>query len=247
MTKTANALAIVCTLLCAVLFAGCGEVAAPDCTEAMLVPETSAVTVATAEKHAETSEAPGPAYAPLAQGQFLEPLESFSWEREFAPEYVMLHFTSAVVLSREDPYNLDAVRKIFTDGGVSIHYIIDREGNVYCYVPETRVAWHAGKGTFAGEERLTNAMNKYSIGIELLAIGSRSDMAQYLTGAEYAALDASLIGFTDAQYASLSALVADVCARNDIAFDRDHVIGHEAYNTAKSDPGELFDWARLFE
>lgn len=235
MRKTVNAALVVCVLL---LLWGCGE-SIPAYTE-------TSVPSQTVETVAET-EAPKSLYSPLATEQYLMPLEDFSWEREYAPEYVMLHFTSAVVLSKEDPYNVDMVRGIFVDGGVSIHYIIDRDGTVYCYVPETRAAWHAGKGAFAEDERLTNAMNKYSIGIELIAIGSKSDMAQYLTGAEYESLDASLIGFTDAQYASLSALVADICARNDIAFDRDYVIGHEEYSPAKSDPGELFDWDRLFE
>lgn len=238
--KTVKITAALCTLVCTALLWGCGE-AVPAPVEATLQTsaETEAVTVRT--------EAPKPAYSPLAKAWFLEPLEDFSWEREFAPEYVMLHFTSAVVLSREDPYDLETVRNIFVDGGVSIHYIVDRDGTVYCYIPETRAAWHAGKGSFAGDARLTNAMNKYSIGIEVVAIGAKGDMAQYLTGAEYAALDASLIGFTDAQYASLSALVADICARNGIAFDREHIIGHEEYNPAKSDPGALFDWDRVLE
>ena len=243
MRKTAKFILAFCTCVCVALFAGCGE-AVPDCTADAFAIQTVAITE---ETYAVAEQESVLAYSPLAKAEFLEPLEDFSWEREFAPEYVMIHFTSAVMLSRTDPYNSDAVRKIFTDGGVSIHYIIDRGGEVYCYIPETRAAWHAGKGEFAGEERLTNAMNKYSIGIELMAIGSKRDMAQYLTDAEYAALDAKQIGFTDAQYASLSALVQDVCTRNGIAFDRDHVIGHEEYNPKKSDPGELFDWNRFFE
>ena len=90
-------------------------------------------------------------------------------------------------------------------------------------------------------------MNKYSVGVEIVAIGSKNDMAQYLEAWEYNALDESLIGFTDAQYESLRNLVSDICQRNDIPFDREHVIGHEEYNKNKSDPGELFDWERLFE
>ena len=220
------------------VFAGCGDV------EERLPVTTEEVTVITAPT--TTSVAEPPAFSPIAKEQFLMPIEEYSWEREFSPEYVMLHFTSAVVVSRDDPYNMETVRKIFEDGGISIHYVIDRDGGVYCYMPETRAAWHAGKGTFASDERLTNAMNKYSIGIEMLAIGSVGDMAQYLTKDEYEALDESLIGFTDAQYESLSSLVYDICERNAITFDREHVIGHEEYNSQKRDPGELFDWERLF-
>ena len=63
---------------------------------------------------------------------------------------------------------------------------------------------------------------------------------------EYNALDKSHIGFTDAQYASLGSLVRDICERNAIPFDNEHIIGHDMYNPAKSDPGELFDWNKLF-
>lgn len=230
---------LICAL-CAV-FSGC----AAQETHEQETQETSDSSVATVEIVAEP-EIPI-TVSPLATADFLDPLDGYSWEREYAPEYVMLHFTSAVVLSKNDPYNMETVRKIFEDGGVSIHYIIDREGSIVCYIPEDRAAWHAGKGSFAKDERFTNGMNKYSIGIELLAIGSENDMIQYLTKEEYRALDASLIGFTDAQYASLKALVADICQRNGIAFDAEHVIGHDMYSSAKSDPGELFDWDRIFD
>ena len=184
--------------------------------------------------------------SPLASENFLLPLENYSWEQENKPEYIVLHFTSAVVLSRSDPYDMEKVRGIFEDNEISIHYIIDRNGNIECYIPENRSAWHAGRGEFAGDEKLTNAMNKYSIGIEILAIGSQSDMSQYLTSTEYNALDEEFIGFTDAQYASLKSLASDICERNGIPFDRAHVIGHSEYNSSKSDPGELFDWNMVF-
>ena len=176
---------------------------------------------------------------------FLTPVEEYSWEREFDPEYVMIHFTSAVVEHRDDPYNMDHIRQIFVDYDISIHYIIDRDGTVRCYIPEDRVAWHAGKGEWAGDEKYTNKMNHYAIGIEIAAVGSARDMEIYLTEEEYQAMDDSLKGFTDAQYDALKLLVEDICARNNIPADRDHVIGHQEYSPAKNDPGELFDWSRI--
>lgn len=202
---------------------------------------TSAIT----EETVTTEAVEADVVSPLAREDFLTPLEDFSWEREFDPEYVMIHFTSAVVTDRSDPYNIEKVRRVFTDAGVSINYIVDRDGSVRCYVPENRAAWHAGKGELAGNGKYTNKMNKYSIGIELIAIGSQADMAQYLTPAEYAALDQSLIGFTEAQYESLAALVKDICERSSIPLDRAHVIGHSEYSEGKSDPGELFNWSRI--
>lgn len=176
---------------------------------------------------------------------FLLPVEEYSWEREFAPEYVMIHFTSAVVEHRDDPLNMDYIRQIFVDYDISVHYIIDREGTVRCYVPEERVAWHAGKGEWANDEKYTNKMNHYAIGIEIAAIGSQKDMEIYLTEEEYAALDDRFKGFSDAQYDALKLLVEDICARYGIPADRDHVIGHQDYSPSKNDPGELFDWSRI--
>lgn len=185
--------------------------------------------------------------SPFAKEDFLVPLDKYSWDREYAPEYVMLHFTSAVVISKDDPYNMSLIRGIFEDNEVSINYIVDRDGSVLCYIPEDRAAWHAGKGTFGGDERFTDAMNKYSIGIEIVAMGSQKDMAQYMSAQEYNELCDSLKEFTDEQYLSLKALVKDICQRNDIPFDKEHVIGHDMYNPQKNDPGELFDYNRIFE
>ena len=184
--------------------------------------------------------------SPYAVSEILNPVDNHSWELTEKPEYVVLHFTSAVVLSKDDPFNLDTVRNIFTENSLGIQYIIDREGIIHCWIPETRAAWHAGKGTFADNEKYTNAMNKYSIGIEMLAIGSKKDTAQYLTSEEYDALNPEFIGFTDAQYESLGKLVRDICNRNGIPFDSEHIIGHDMYNPLKTDPGELFSYDRLF-
>ena len=176
---------------------------------------------------------------------FLLPIEEFSWEREYAPEYVMIHFTSAVMTHREDPYNLSYVRQTFVDYDVSVHYIIERDGTVHCYIPEDRVAWHAGKGEWNNDPKYTNKMNYYAIGIELVGMGSEEDMSIYMSAGEYRKLDSSLKCFTSEQYSSLKALVKDICDRNDIPMDRDHVIGHEDYSPTKNDPGQLFDWSEI--
>jgi N-acetyl-anhydromuramyl-L-alanine amidase AmpD len=58
-------------------------------------------------------------------------------------------------------------------------------------------------------------------------------------------LDKSLRGFTDAQYTALAALLEDVCGRNGIPMDRQHIIGHQDYSAQRNDPGQLFDWQRI--
>lgn len=180
-----------------------------------------------------------------ARKEYLQPLEDFSKKRVENPEFVVVHFTSAVVISPKDPYNMDTVRSIFVDYKVSVHYIIHRDGTVSCYIPEERVAYHAGYGSWKDDPKYKDSLNEYSVGIELVAIGSQKDMQQYLTKAEYEKLSPDLIGYTDAQYDALKRLVADICQRNQIPMDRDHIIGHQEYSSKKSDPGELFDWDQL--
>lgn len=176
----------------------------------------------------------------------LLPVEEYSDPREEDVTHIVVHFMSAVRDHRENPYDWAAVRQTLVDGGVSAHYAIGRDGTIYRLIPEDRVAWHAGKGSWQGDERYTDRMNRYSIGIELLGIGTEEEMAAYLTPEEYAQIPQELRGFTDEQYASLQALIDDIRRRHPgIAYDRDHILGHDEYAPRKSDPGALFDWSRL--
>ena len=240
------------------LAAGCSGEQSPVCLPEETENKAPASTeTAAAATYAETDkpEQPAETNAPsdgnilssLAEPDYLLPFTDYSWEREFDLEYVVVHFTSNVVNDRSNPYSIDAVKKILESTKTSAHYIIDRDGSVKCFIPENYAAWHAGAGTFANDEKYTNKMNKYSIGIEILAIGSQSDMATYLTPAEYQALSKELIGFTNEQYESLKLLIKDICQRYSIPYDRNHIIGHEEYNPKKADPGELFDWDKLFD
>lgn len=176
---------------------------------------------------------------------YLLPLEEYSWERKYDPEFIMIHFSSAVVNHPDDPYNIQYIRDTFVEYNVSTHYIIERDGTIHCYIPEDCVAWHAGKGEWKDDPRYTNNMNQYAIGIELVTIGSEKDMEMYMTDDEYERLDDSLKGYTQEQYDALKLLVEDLCERYGIPMDREHVIGHEEYSESKTDPGELFDWSKI--
>ncbi len=171
--------------------------------------------------------------------------EEYSSVREYPVEYVMVHFCSEVVNNKNDPFNAANIKKTFEKNSVSINYIILRDGTIQCWIPEQRVAWHAGKGVWNGEEKYTNKMNKYSIGIELTAIGSKNDMKQYVSSSYYNSIPKAFIGFTDEQYESLVALLSDICHRWSVPIDRDHIIGHSEYSSLKTDPGELFDWGKV--
>ncbi len=209
------------------------------------IPTTTTVPTVTTVPTEPVGPAPVVNMYPGAIEDYLLPLETYSDERLYPPEMVMIHFCSAVKIDEKDPYNIDLVRGTFIDYEVSTHYIIERDGTIRCYIPEDRVAWHAGNGKWPLDERFNNAMNQYAIGIEMVAMGSKKDMSIYMSGKKYDALDQSLMGFTQEQYTALQALVNDLCLRYDIPLDREHIIGHDEYAKSKRDPGELFDWSKI--
>lgn len=166
-------------------------------------------------------------------------------------DMIMLHFCSDVIEHPENPFNPDRIAEIFTSYTVSAHYLIGRDGTVYRFVPEERVAFHAGKGTVPWAPKRNNRLNEYSIGIEMLNVGSAEDMAIFMKPDKYAAFAKAhpdWIGYTDAQYAALKALIEDIRSRHPgIKFDRKHIIGHSEYagEARRTDPGTTFNYERI--
>ncbi len=110
------------------------------------------------------------------------------------------------------------------EAGVSAHYLIDREGDVYRLVPETERAWHAGVASWRG----ISDVNSASIGVELENKGHEFGPEPY----------------SDTQMAALLTLAGDIAARHAIAAR--NVVGHsDVAPSRKEDPGEWFDWAGL--
>jgi N-acetyl-anhydromuramyl-L-alanine amidase AmpD len=175
------------------------------------------------------------------------PLLGNSKERQEKISHVVIHFVSNVAENPKEPYIVEDIYKIFSKNGLNVHYVIDRNGNIYSLVPENYVAFHAGNGSLPDFSHLTNKMNSHSIGIELLGIGTKEEMAIFLTEKEYAKIDPANIGFTSAQYAALSSLINDILARNPgILPNRKHIVGHSEYaGKRRTDPGALFDWGKL--
>lgn len=101
---------------------------------------------------------------------------------------------------------------------VSAHFLIRRDGELIQFVSCAQRAWHAGVSCWRGRA----ACNDFSIGIELEGCDS--------------------VAFADAQYQTLTALVAELRARHPIA----EVVGHcDIAAGRKTDPGPCFDWTRL--
>ncbi|MCB1490165.1 MAG: N-acetylmuramoyl-L-alanine amidase [Bauldia sp.] len=107
---------------------------------------------------------------------------------------------------------------------VSCHYFIFEDGRIVQLVDEARRAWHAGRGSWAGETDI----NSRSIGIELAHPGH-----------EY-----GYRAFAGAQIAALIDLSHGILARNPIPPQR--VLAHsDIAPERKEDPGELFPWDAL--
>ncbi len=163
---------------------------------------------------------------------------------------IMLHFSSDCIQSPGNPFDVNRVIAVFHKYGVSAHYLVDRQGNIYQLVDEDRAAYHAGKGRMPAGEPRTDRGNDFSIGIEILATGSEKDMKPFFKPGKYEEFRKfapHAVGYTDAQYAALTDLIADIRTRHPaIMPDRDHIIGHDEYAPGrKTDPGELFDWRRI--
>ena len=161
--------------------------------------------------------------------------------------HVVVHFTSNAVHNPKNPYGVQEIRTIFSDYGVSAHYMVGRNGEIYDLVPENRVAYHAGKGNLPAFPHYQNQLNHYSIGIELLAIGTKEEMMTMMSDAVYQSIQPSNIGYTEAQYQALNQLIGDIVQRNpSITKDRSHIVGHDEYAPGrKTDPGSLFNWSKI--
>ncbi|KMJ58756.1 N-acetylmuramoyl-L-alanine amidase [Bacillus sp. LL01] len=161
--------------------------------------------------------------------------------------HIMLHFINNALRAPQDPYNIEEVYALFEEYEVSAHYMIDREGDIYLLVPEERAAFHAGKGHLLNYQEYSTRLNDYSIGIELLAIGTKEEMLSTIPEEVYDSIDPLDMGYTEEQYIALNKLLEDILIRNPgIKNDREHIIGHHEYAPVrKSDPGELFDWSKI--
>jgi len=154
--------------------------------------------------------------SPVASG--IVPSPNHGERRGPPPDMLILHYTG--MASAEAA--LGRLRDPAAE--VSAHYLVFEDGRIVQMVPESRRAWHAGAGAWAGERDL----NSRSVGIEIVNPGHAGGLPPY----------------PEAQIAAVTALSRDVVARLRIPARR--VLAHsDVAPERKEDPGELFPWARL--
>ncbi|MFK5978988.1 MAG: N-acetylmuramoyl-L-alanine amidase [Rhizobiaceae bacterium] len=112
------------------------------------------------------------------------------------------------------------------ESGVSCHYFVFEDGKTVQMVPEKHRAWHAGESFWRGESDI----NSCSVGIEIVNPGHEFGYCE----------------FPDAQILAVMALSLYIIERNGIRSE--NVLAHSDIAPGrKTDPGELFPWARLHE
>lgn len=137
--------------------------------------------------------------------------------RSAAPDAIVIHDTASDGIASP----LDWTCR--PESGVSYHYLIDRDGQVFETVAPEQRAWHAGKGELWGRPD----PNTWSIGVAFVDIDRDGQ-----------ALDP----YPEVQLDVGAELVASLCGRFAIPLNR--VVGHEHVAPGrKVDPGADFPWS----
>ena len=133
-------------------------------------------------------------------------------------KYLIIHYTGMKKTS-------DAIKRLINyKSEVSCHYFLKKNGDTIRMVPDSYVAWHAGKSNW----KKHNFLNKLSIGIEL-------DNSGHVHGYQ---------SFKSEQIKSLIKLLKKLKKKYKIK--KENVLGHsDIAPERKKDPGEKFPWYLL--
>lgn len=129
--------------------------------------------------------------------------------------YIIIHFTEVELTKAID---LLTTKK----GGVSCHYLINKNGDIDQLVDEKNIALHAGRSSWKNDHEI----NDTSIGIEIDNSGSEK--------------------FTQSQMNSVIGICKELSSKYNIP--RENILGHsDIAPSRKIDPGIYFDWKLLLE
>ena len=133
-------------------------------------------------------------------------------------KFLIIHYTGMKKESEAISRLLDFNSK------VSCHYFIKNNGNITRMVPDSYIAWHAGKSKW----KKFLSLNKNSIGIEIHNPGHHHGYKS----------------FSQKQVKSLLSLVKDLKKKFNI--NKKNILGHsDIAPERKKDPGEKFPWSIL--
>lgn len=131
---------------------------------------------------------------------------------------IVLHYTQQDSVEE----SLQTLRTANSQGKVSAHYLLGKDGRLYQLVADSQRAWHAGGGRWG---TITD-LNSASIGIEIDNNG--------------------IDPYPDVQIEALIALLHDLTTR--LRIPKSQIIGHsDLAPSRKIDPGAHFPWKRLHD
>lgn len=75
-----------------------------------------------------------------------------------------------IVHHTEEP-TLTATKDVLNSRGISVHFVVDRDGSITLMVPLEKRAWHAGISYAKILDQELDGLNHYSVGIEIVNSG----------------------------------------------------------------------------
>lgn len=177
------------------------------------------------------------------------------------------HLVSSIIVHTTGTSQLDKILHYYeiSGHGIGPHYLIDIEGKIYQFVPESQVAFHAGIDPMERAQYTTGTWIKSCPGVSKWQAkwpGLKSPL-EFITGEfpNYVSIGIELQEpphtqpekFHDIQYTTLKALILDIKTRHNIPLDAQHILGHDDVNPLSrygdnggKDPGPKFNWSRIF-
>ena len=133
-------------------------------------------------------------------------------------KFLIIHYTG---MKKEN----DAINRLLNiQSEVSSHYFIKYDGKILQFIPDTYIAWHAGKSAW-GKKKL---LNDFSIGIEISNTGHNYGYKNY----------------KKKQITALIKLLRNLKKKYKIKSE--NILGHsDIAPVRKKDPGEKFPWKKL--
>ena len=206
-------------------------------------------------------------YGP-ASDKYLGQLDQYSYKRSKKIDLIVLHDGG--------PFAGDGAKTMITTckaRGVSTHYYINADGEVYQLMEESRVSYHTGTGDNPYWKKAH--CNGRSIGIDLNPTAfakGRSEGGGYkdtyaakfyrdVNGKKWYPKDRNITRpHSKEQYKALKLLMKDICRRHKVPYNEDHILGHFSISSIsgiKGDPDSVktykgnrrdpifFDWSKV--
>ncbi|NTU66364.1 MAG: N-acetylmuramoyl-L-alanine amidase [Candidatus Moranbacteria bacterium] len=150
--------------------------------------------------------------------KIINKLVSFGFQKSSGRDIDTLIVHSSYDAIGSDPYSVSGLIAEYKSYGVSPHYLIDREGNVYRLVEDRNIAYHAGDSKMPDGR---TGVNNFSIGVEIMT--TKTDKP---TGAQYDALN-GLIDYLKGKY------------------KMKYILGHDDIAPGRKDDPWNFDWGKV--